>query len=129
MWTCRDPISLNIGTRFSLILGTRWWFSLIVGTRVSILGTRIGSLKRLKKTLIILLIAFVEQKLGIIFKYGANGHYTAVMLSLFVAIIRFQHSRAWSRLTQFNYSTAVVVTRGSNLYWKRWASIANWKSC
>ena len=28
-----------VGTRFSLILGTRWWFSLI-------LGTRIGSLKR-----------------------------------------------------------------------------------
>jgi len=25
VWTCRDPISL--------ILGTRWWFSLILGTR------------------------------------------------------------------------------------------------
>ena len=23
VWTCRDPISLNLGTRFSLILGTR----------------------------------------------------------------------------------------------------------
>jgi len=32
IWTCRDPISLILGTRFSLIL-----------------GTRIGSLKRLKK--------------------------------------------------------------------------------
>jgi len=49
MWTCRDPISLIIGTWFSLILGTRWWFSLIVGTWFSILGTRIGFLKRLKK--------------------------------------------------------------------------------
>jgi len=49
MWSCREPISLIIGTRFSLILGTRWWFSLIVGTRFSILGTRIRSLKRLKK--------------------------------------------------------------------------------
>ena len=48
MWTCRDPISLIIGTRFSLILGTHWYF-LIVRTRFSILGTRIGSLKRLKK--------------------------------------------------------------------------------
>jgi len=41
VWTCRDPISLFLGTRFSLILGTRF----------SILGTRIGSLKHLKKTL------------------------------------------------------------------------------
>jgi len=32
----------SVGTRFSLILETRWCFSLI-------LGTRIGSLKRLKK--------------------------------------------------------------------------------
>ena len=39
VWICRDPISLNLGTRFSLILGTRF----------SIPGTRIGSLKRLKK--------------------------------------------------------------------------------
>ena len=39
VWTCRDPISLIIGTRFSLILGTRF----------EILGTRIGSLKPLKK--------------------------------------------------------------------------------
>jgi len=38
-----------LGTRFSLIFGTRWWFSLLVGTQFSILGTRIGSLKRLKK--------------------------------------------------------------------------------
>ena len=42
VWTRRDPISLILGTRFSLILGTRF----------EILGTRIGSLKRLKKTLI-----------------------------------------------------------------------------
>ena len=42
IWTCRDPISLILGTRFSLILETRWWFSLILGTRFSILGTRIG---------------------------------------------------------------------------------------
>jgi len=35
VWTCRDPISLILGTRLSMILGT--WFS--------ILGTRIGSLK------------------------------------------------------------------------------------
>jgi len=41
---CRDPISLILGTRFSLILGTRSQFSLI-------LETRIGSLKRIKKTL------------------------------------------------------------------------------
>jgi len=33
MWTCRDPISLILGTRFS------------------ILETRIGSLERLNKTL------------------------------------------------------------------------------
>jgi len=46
----RDPIYLILGTRFSLILGTRWLFSLILGTRFEILGTRIGSLKRLKKT-------------------------------------------------------------------------------
>ena len=26
IWTCRDPISLILGTWFSLILGTRWWF-------------------------------------------------------------------------------------------------------
>jgi len=38
--------------RFSLILGTRWWFSLFLGTRYLILGTRIGSLKHLKKTLV-----------------------------------------------------------------------------
>jgi len=43
VWICRDPISLILGTRFSLILGTWWKFSLI-------LGTRIRSLKRLKKT-------------------------------------------------------------------------------
>ena len=49
--TCRDPISLTLGTQFSLILGTRWYFSLILGTRFEILGTRIGSIKRLKKTL------------------------------------------------------------------------------
>jgi len=42
-------MSLILGTRFSLILGTRWQFSLILGTRFSILGTRIGYLKRLKK--------------------------------------------------------------------------------
>jgi len=41
IWTCRDPISLILRTRFSLILGTR----------LSILGSRIGSLKHLKKTL------------------------------------------------------------------------------
>jgi len=34
IWTCSDPISLILWTRFSLILGTRF----------SILGTRIGSL-------------------------------------------------------------------------------------
>ena len=39
--TCRDPISLIVGTRFSLILGTRWSLSLILWTRFSILGTRI----------------------------------------------------------------------------------------
>jgi len=39
VWICRDPISLILGTRFSLILGTQF----------EILGTRIGSLKRLKK--------------------------------------------------------------------------------
>jgi len=48
-WICRDPISLILGTRFSLTLGTRSYFSLILGTRFEILGTRIGSLKRLKK--------------------------------------------------------------------------------
>jgi len=40
VWICRDPISLILGTRFSLILGTRF----------EILETRIGSLKRPKKT-------------------------------------------------------------------------------
>jgi len=39
VWTCRHPISLILRTRFSLILGTRF----------EILGTRIGSLKHLKK--------------------------------------------------------------------------------
>jgi len=24
VWTCRDPISLILGIRFSLIIGTRW---------------------------------------------------------------------------------------------------------
>jgi len=43
VWMCRDPISLILGTRFSLILGTRF----------SILGTRIGSLKHVLKTLIL----------------------------------------------------------------------------
>jgi len=52
VWICRDPISLILRTRFSLILGTRWYFFLILGTRFEILGTRIGSLKRLKKTLV-----------------------------------------------------------------------------
>jgi len=37
VWTCRDPISLILGTRFSLILGTR----------LLILGTGIGSLRHL----------------------------------------------------------------------------------
>ena len=50
VWTCRDPISLILGTRFSLILGTRWYFFLTLRTQFSILGTRIGSLKHLKKT-------------------------------------------------------------------------------
>ena len=52
VWTCRDPISLILGTRFFLILGTRRWISLILGTRFSILGTWIGSLKHLKKSLV-----------------------------------------------------------------------------
>jgi len=39
VWTCRDPIYLVLGTRFSLILGSRFY----------ILGTRIWSLKHLKK--------------------------------------------------------------------------------
>ena len=51
IWTCRGPISLILGTRFSLILGTRWWFFLILGTRFSILGTQTGFLKHLKKAL------------------------------------------------------------------------------
>ena len=46
----RDPISLILGTRFSLILGTRWWIYLLLGTRFEIIGTRIGYLKRLKKS-------------------------------------------------------------------------------
>jgi len=46
--TCRDPISLILGTRFSLIL---CFLSLILETRFSILGTRIGSLKCLEKSL------------------------------------------------------------------------------
>jgi len=37
VWTCRDQVFLILGTRFSLIPGTRF----------SILGTRIGSLKHL----------------------------------------------------------------------------------
>jgi len=40
VWICADPISLILGTRFSLISETRF----------EILGTRIGSLRRLKKT-------------------------------------------------------------------------------
>jgi len=40
VWTCRDPISLILETQFSLILGTRF----------SILETRFGSLKKLEKT-------------------------------------------------------------------------------
>jgi len=39
IWICMDPICLILGTRFYLILGTRF----------EILGTRFGSLKRLKK--------------------------------------------------------------------------------
>jgi len=42
VWICRDPISLILGTQFSLILGTRF----------EIVGTRIGSLKRLEKNFI-----------------------------------------------------------------------------
>ena len=42
-WTCRDPISLILGTPFYLNLGPRF----------SILGTRIGSLKHLKKVAIV----------------------------------------------------------------------------
>jgi len=49
VWICRDPISLILGTRFSLSLGTGRWIFLILGARFEILGTRIGSLKRLKK--------------------------------------------------------------------------------
>ena len=45
---CRDPISLILGNRFSLILGIRCQFSLILGTRIEILETRIGSQKHLK---------------------------------------------------------------------------------
>jgi len=52
IWIFRDAIYLILGTRFSLILGTQWLFSLILGTRFSILGTRIGSLKHLKKNCI-----------------------------------------------------------------------------
>jgi len=47
IWTCRDPISPIVGTRFSLILVTQWWFSLMLRTRFSILQTRIGFLKHL----------------------------------------------------------------------------------
>jgi len=43
----KENVRYPVGTRFSLILETR--FS-ILGTRFSILGARIGSLKRLKKT-------------------------------------------------------------------------------
>jgi len=39
VWTCRGPISLFLGIRFSLILGT--WFS--------VLGTQIGPLKHCNK--------------------------------------------------------------------------------
>ena len=46
VWICRELISLILGTRLSQILGTRWYFSLI-------LGTWIGSLKRLKKALLL----------------------------------------------------------------------------
>ena len=55
VWTCRDPISLILGTRFSLILETRWQVSLI-------LGTWIGSLKRLKKTCIYINSQFNHKK-------------------------------------------------------------------
>jgi len=63
VWTCRDPIPLILGTRFSLILGIRYSilgtrFSLILGTRFSILGTPIGSLKDIKKKLDIVYIIF-----------------------------------------------------------------------
>jgi len=37
-----------VGTRFSLILGDGLHFGLTLGTRFSILGTRIGFLKHLK---------------------------------------------------------------------------------
>jgi len=50
IWICRDPISLILGTRFYLILGTRF----------EILGTQIGSLKSLKKTLVI--VSFLLEK-------------------------------------------------------------------
>ena len=41
-----------LGTRYEPV-GTRSWFSLTLGTRFSVLGTRIGSLKHLKKLAII----------------------------------------------------------------------------
>ena len=49
----------HVGTRFSdsrdpvfSESGTRWWFSLILGSRFSILGTRFGSLEHIKETAI-----------------------------------------------------------------------------
>jgi len=46
VWTCGDPIFLILGTPFTLILGTR----------VSILGTQIGLLKRLNKILDLVIV-------------------------------------------------------------------------
>jgi len=47
IWTRRDLISLILQTQFSLILGTRRWFSLILGVLFSVLRTQIESLKHL----------------------------------------------------------------------------------
>jgi len=62
VWICRDPISLILGTRLFRILGTRWWFSLILGTRFENLGTRIGSLKRLIKYAVVLFVTQHESE-------------------------------------------------------------------
>jgi len=50
VWTCRNPISVILVTRFSLILGIQF----------SILGARIGSLKHLKKLILVFAILLVS---------------------------------------------------------------------
>jgi len=69
-----------VWTRFSLIPGTRWSFSLVLVTRFLILGTRNGSLTHLEKLTLCDMSCTAVARGGDLWPYG--GHFAWVFTSL-----------------------------------------------